>query len=66
MNICFADGPHYLNDGGTLMLANMDRYLKMIAGFDLENFEETYADLKYFDTKFDKLGYALASTGHSS
>lgn len=47
-------------------MANMDRYLKMIAGFDLENFEETYADLKYFDTKFDKLGYALASTGHSS
>ncbi|KAL1116455.1 hypothetical protein AAG570_004928 [Ranatra chinensis] len=41
----------YINDGGTLNLSNFEGYLRKLAEYDLDQFREIQADIKYFETK---------------
>jgi 5'-3' exoribonuclease 1 len=41
----------YINEGGTLNLERFQKYMERLSAFDLEQFRETYADLKYFQGK---------------
>ncbi|PSN30434.1 5'-3' exoribonuclease 1, partial [Blattella germanica] len=41
----------YINEGGTLNLERFKKYMLKLSAFDLEQFRETYADLKYFQGK---------------
>lgn len=44
-------GPRYLHDGGKLDVHAFQTYMRDIAAYDLEYFEENNADLKYLDSK---------------
>jgi 5'-3' exonuclease len=41
----------YINEGGTLNLERFQKYMERLSEFDIEQFRETYADLKYFQGK---------------
>nr|CAD7611839.1 unnamed protein product [Timema genevievae] len=41
----------YINEGGTLNLKRFEKYMESLSSFDLEQFQETNADLKYFEGK---------------
>lgn len=41
----------YINEGGSLNLARFETFMKALSEIDMENFQETYADLKYFEAK---------------
>lgn len=41
----------YINEAGTLHLARFERFMEALSEIDMENFQETYADLKYFEAK---------------
>ncbi|KAJ9598748.1 hypothetical protein L9F63_026718, partial [Diploptera punctata] len=41
----------YINEGGTLNLERFKKYMQKLSAFDVEQFRETYADLKYFQAK---------------
>ncbi|XP_071451218.1 5'-3' exoribonuclease 1 [Hetaerina americana] len=41
----------YLNEGGTLVLSRFQRYLEKLAAFDIHQFKNEFADLKYFAAK---------------
>ncbi|MPC31401.1 5'-3' exoribonuclease 1 [Portunus trituberculatus] len=49
----------YLNEGGKLHLPRFEKFLVKLAEFELENFHEIYADLKYFKGKRLKDGEAF-------
>nr|XP_039266984.1 5'-3' exoribonuclease 1-like isoform X1 [Styela clava] len=44
----------YLNEGGVVNLARFGKYLETLAKFDLEKFEEHYADFKWLESKTGK------------
>lgn len=44
----------YLNNGGKLHLGRFEKFMKKLAEFDLENFNDLNADLKYFNSKRSK------------
>ncbi|XP_047471890.1 5'-3' exoribonuclease 1-like isoform X1 [Penaeus chinensis] len=44
----------YLNIGGKLHLGRFEKFMKKLAEFDLENFNDLNADLKYFNSKRSK------------
>ncbi|GLG99705.1 5'-3' exoribonuclease 1 [Gryllus bimaculatus] len=41
----------YINEGGTLNLKRFQKYMEKLSAFDINQFRETYADLKYFEGK---------------
>ncbi|KAI0236329.1 5'-3' exoribonuclease 1, partial [Lamellibrachia satsuma] len=41
----------YLNKGGTLNLVRFQKYLDVLAEYDVESFNERYADLKWMESK---------------
>ncbi|XP_046395916.1 5'-3' exoribonuclease 1 [Ischnura elegans] len=41
----------YINEGGTLVLPRFQRYLEKLAAFDVHQFKDEFADLKYFNAK---------------
>ncbi|XP_068604868.1 5'-3' exoribonuclease 1 [Brachionichthys hirsutus] len=41
----------YLNENGHLNLQNFEKYLKKLAEFDREHFNEVFVDLKWFESK---------------
>ncbi|XP_075211430.1 5'-3' exoribonuclease pacman isoform X2 [Lycorma delicatula] len=41
----------YINEGGKLNLMRFQKYMDKLAGFDLSQFRDIYADLKYFQGK---------------
>ncbi|KAK3105106.1 hypothetical protein FSP39_017370 [Pinctada imbricata] len=43
----------YLNDGGHLNLERFEQYMKELAKFDIDKFEETFSDLKWLETKIE-------------
>ncbi|KAK3858374.1 hypothetical protein Pcinc_035435 [Petrolisthes cinctipes] len=49
----------YLNQGGTLHLGRFEKFMAKLAEFDVEQFQETNADLKYFNKKRLKDGKAF-------
>ncbi|XP_063888211.1 5'-3' exoribonuclease 1-like [Scylla paramamosain] len=49
----------YLNEGGKLHLPRFEKFMVKLAEFELENFHEIYADLKYFKGKRLKDGEAF-------
>ena len=49
----------YLNEGGKLHLARFEKFMIKLTEFELETFQETYADLKYFRGKKLKAGEAF-------
>ena len=38
----------YLNEGGALRLQRFEKFMAKLTDFEMECFQETYADLKYF------------------
>ncbi|XP_050708654.1 5'-3' exoribonuclease 1-like isoform X2 [Eriocheir sinensis] len=49
----------YLNQGGELHLGRFEKFMAKLSEFDFENFQETYADQKYFNSKRLKDGEAF-------
>lgn len=49
----------YLNQGGTLHLGRFEKFMNKLAEYDVEHFQETNADLKYFNSKRLKGGKAF-------
>ena len=41
----------YLNEGGKLNLARFEKFMAKLSGYDVENFNQINADLKYFNSK---------------
>lgn len=41
----------YINEAGTLNLERFEKFMERLSLFDVEQFEEVYADLKYFEAK---------------
>lgn len=41
----------YINEGGSLNLPRFEQFMKSLSEIDMENFQETYADMKYFEAK---------------
>ncbi|XP_063223399.1 5'-3' exoribonuclease 1 isoform X2 [Bacillus rossius redtenbacheri] len=41
----------YLNEGGTLNLQGFEKYMEKLSEYDVEQFQETLADLKFFEGK---------------
>ena len=41
----------YLNEDGKLNLSRFQKYLNGLTDIDIDNFSDTYADLKYFESK---------------
>jgi len=41
----------YINEHGNLNLARFRKFMEKLAAFDVSQFKETYADLKYFEGK---------------
>lgn len=41
----------YINEAGTLNLERFEKFMERLSQFDVEQFEEVYADLKYFEAK---------------
>ncbi|KAG0722266.1 5'-3' exoribonuclease 1 [Chionoecetes opilio] len=41
----------YLNEGGKLHLHRFEKFMMKLTDFEMENFQEVYADLKYFNSK---------------
>lgn len=41
----------YINEGGTLNLERFEKFMVALAAIDKDNFNEQYADLKYFQSK---------------
>ncbi|XP_051172121.1 5'-3' exoribonuclease 1 isoform X3 [Leptopilina boulardi] len=41
----------YINEAGTLNLERFEKFMERLGQFDFEQFEEVYADLKYFEAK---------------
>ncbi|XP_054164926.1 5'-3' exoribonuclease 1-like [Oppia nitens] len=41
----------YLNDNGTLNLQRFQKYINELKNVDIDNFNDTWADLKYFESK---------------
>ncbi|GJQ70278.1 putative 5'-3' exoribonuclease [Trypoxylus dichotomus] len=41
----------YINEGGKLNLSRFEKFMESLAAIDLDNFQEQYADIKYFEMK---------------
>lgn len=41
----------YINESGDLNLARFEVFMQELAKIDKEKFQDTYADLKYFEAK---------------
>ncbi|XP_071541169.1 5'-3' exoribonuclease 1 [Panulirus ornatus] len=55
----------YLNDGGTLHLGRFEKFMAKLAEFELEQFHEQNADLKYFQSKRLENGKAFKANKSS-
>jgi len=53
----------YINEGGSLHLGRFQKYMEKLSSFDLEQFKEISADLRYLETKTGRKGGG--STRHS-
>ncbi|XP_023235974.1 5'-3' exoribonuclease 1-like, partial [Centruroides sculpturatus] len=51
----------YINENGKLNLQRFEKYLKELSQHDYEKFNDTYADLKYWEEKWKKTGKKLDS-----
>lgn len=41
----------YINEAGALNLSRFEKFMEALSQIDMEHFQETYADLKYFEAK---------------
>ncbi|XP_014211300.1 5'-3' exoribonuclease 1-like isoform X2 [Copidosoma floridanum] len=41
----------YINEAGTLNLERFEKFMEKLGGYDMEQFDEIYADLKYLESK---------------
>ncbi|XP_064642506.1 5'-3' exoribonuclease 1-like isoform X2 [Lineus longissimus] len=53
----------YINDGGKLNLPRFEKFLGELAKFDLEKFNDEYADLKYFQAKTGRKTFSNTKPG---
>lgn len=44
----------YINENGYLNLYRFQKFMEKLAAFDLNQFKETYADMKYFESKTNR------------
>ncbi|XP_014226840.1 5'-3' exoribonuclease 1 isoform X1 [Trichogramma pretiosum] len=47
----------YINEAGTLNLARFEKFMEKLGQYDMEQFDEIYADLKYFEAKTGRRMY---------
>jgi len=48
-DICIASG--YINEAGTLKLDRFEKFMEKLSRLDVEQFNEYYTDLKFFESK---------------
>lgn len=57
----------YLNEGGFLNLVRFEKYMTTLAQFDMDNFQERYADMKWAEGKMKQLKENVdGAAGHVS
>lgn len=44
----------YINENGCLNLHRFQKFMEKLAAFDLNQFKEAYADMKYFESKTNR------------